>query len=345
MDSFQFLGGVGQFSLPSRYFKLSVIQYTSGTITATINLRNRPVSQAVDNLALALDETNDVRLSIRNADILKDSRNAQVISDAPNMIFGELSSTTAAASQLIMDTTGYQSISVEVAGTFSATFGFWASNDGANWTAVAGYPSAGSGTPISTNGAVGMYIVPAIGKYFKINLTAYTSGTVLCNCYLRSSPMPFLTNTTFVNTSQIGATAVVTAGVAGMQAVGGNIAAGVAPTANPILTAGIDTTGLTRRLYTDTTGRLIPVALDNTNTYRTIGVLPPASNPQNIGPTPVYITDTFEGQSLIELIGQLLLEMRITNQYLYELPRMLNASISIQDEPAAMRADATLFAQ
>ena len=61
-------------------------------------------------------------------------------------------------------------------------------------------------------------------------------------------------NTTGVNNITLwGNTAVVNGGVAGLVGVGGNIANGVAPTANPIGAAGWDGT-LTRRLLTDTVG-------------------------------------------------------------------------------------------
>ena len=57
------------------------------------------------------------------------------------------------------------------------------------------------------------------------------------------------------NIVQWGGTAVVTGGVAGIPAVGGNIAEGVAPTAYPVRMAGWDGT-LLRTLKTDTSGNI-----------------------------------------------------------------------------------------
>lgn len=53
-----------------------------------------------------------------------------------------------------------------------------------------------------------------------------------------------------MNLVQVGGTAVVTGGVAGIQAIGGNIAVGSAPTANPVPVGGWDGTN-TRRILTD----------------------------------------------------------------------------------------------
>ena len=68
-------------------------------------------------------------------------------------------------------------------------------------------------------------------------------------------------------------------------------------------------------------------------------------------------TSEFEGQSQVELLSQILQELKILNQQIYELPRILAGQLNgitapgyipIQtygDEPTAMRNDASLFAQ
>jgi hypothetical protein len=58
------------------------------------------------------------------------------------------------------------------------------------------------------------------------------------------------------NTVQFGGTAVVTAGVAGIPAVGGNVAPGSAQTANPLVAGAVDPGALTRRLLSDVQGAL-----------------------------------------------------------------------------------------
>ena len=63
--------------------------------------------------------------------------------------------------------------------------------------------------------------------------------------------------------STLAGTAPVNAGVAGTLAVGGNVAAGAAPTTNPVPMGTFDGTN-TERLRSDTTGRLIPSIAENT---------------------------------------------------------------------------------
>ena len=58
------------------------------------------------------------------------------------------------------------------------------------------------------------------------------------------------------NLTQFAGTAALTGGVAGSIAVGANTAVGIAPTLNPLVHAGIDGAGLTRRVLTDINGRL-----------------------------------------------------------------------------------------
>jgi hypothetical protein len=74
--------------------------------------------------------------------------------------------------------------------------------------------------------------------------------------YVAGSAVSSTTAQLGTNTVNIGGTAVVTAGVAGMQAVGGNIAAGTAATANPLLAGAVDNSNLTRKLLSDTLGEL-----------------------------------------------------------------------------------------
>ena len=70
-------------------------------------------------------------------------------------------------------TTGYNSISVQLSGTWVATVTFQISNDGINWTSVATATSSGT------------TIYPTTGIYFQAVVTAYTSGTVNALAFLR----------------------------------------------------------------------------------------------------------------------------------------------------------------
>lgn len=155
------------------------------------------------------------------------------------------------------ETTGYNSIVVQVlvqvAGTFTLTF--QTSNDATTWTAISGWPVAGAAAPVSTTAAAGQWVFPALGRYFRVQVTAYTSGIPAAVGILKSAPAffpassPSIAANSSVNIAQIGATAPVTGGVAGILAIGGNIAVGAAPTANPIPLAWDGTN--TRRILTD----------------------------------------------------------------------------------------------
>jgi hypothetical protein len=77
-------------------------------------------------------------------------------------------------------------------------------------------------------------------------------------------------------------------------------------------------------------------------------------------PTILYhinIQDTaqLEGQSIVELLGQILLELKILNQQTYELPRIIAGQLNgnttpsyvsqpqYGDEPMLLRQDSSLF--
>ena len=76
--------------------------------------------------------------------------------------------------------------------------------------------------------------------------------------------------------------------------------------------------------------------------------MPPATTSQNVAPLAVQELTQFEGQSFVELLGQILTELRISNHYNFNLPSLLTTGTinSTGDEPAALRNDpniSTLF--
>ena len=147
------------------------------------------------------------------------------------------------------DTTGFNAIVLQVLGTFVGTVTFQVSNDATTWTAVSGWAVAGAATPVSTATAAGQFVIPAVGRFFRAQVTAYTSGSIVVATVLKNQNAFFPTSTPSTNVAQVGGTAVVTGGVAGIQAIGGNIAVAAAPTANPIPLAWDGTN--TRRILTD----------------------------------------------------------------------------------------------
>jgi len=100
--------------------------------------------------------------------------------------------------------------------------------------------------------ASGQWLVPAIGRFFRAQVTTYTSGMAVVVAVLKnqnawqpqSTPSVTIASNSAVNVSQIGGTTPVTAGVAGMLAVGGNIAEDTAATSNPLICGGVARTSL-----------------------------------------------------------------------------------------------------
>jgi hypothetical protein len=74
-------------------------------------------------------------------------------------------------------------------------------------------------------------------------------------------------------------------------------------------------------------------------------VLTPGATSENLAPQLVVDAAQFEGQSVVELLGQVLLELRILNQQIFALPSLQNAGVSASDEPASFRNDPTIFQQ
>ena len=169
---------------------------------------------------------------------------------------------------VVVDTTGYGSILLQLQGTFTGTLTFQVSNDATSWQSAVAWAVAGAATPVSTATAVGQWVIPAAGRFFRVQVTTAGTGNPIAIVALKnwSAWMPLSSPSTNIasiggvavsaataqlgmNVVQYGGTAVVTGGVAGIPAVGGNIAVGTAPTANPIPLAWDGTN--TRRILTD----------------------------------------------------------------------------------------------
>jgi hypothetical protein len=80
-----------------------------------------------------------------------------------------------------------------------------------------------------------------------------------------------------------------------------------------------------------------------TEQTRIVGEIPAARVPEGISAVSTVDVNQFEGQSQIELLSLILLEMRIMNQQLYELPGLLANGLPAQDEPQTMRIEPSMF--
>ena len=155
----------------------------------------------------------------------------------------------------LVETTGYKSVVVQLAGTWAGTQAFEVSNDGTSWSAVGGWLVAGAAVPATTSTVNGHWVCPCAGRFFRVRFSAFTSGVAVVNLVLKNAPAffpassPSIAANSAVNVAQFGATNIVTAGVSGIPSIGGNIAVGSAPTANPLPLAWDGTN--TRRILTD----------------------------------------------------------------------------------------------
>ena len=129
-----------------------------------------------------------------------------------------------------VETTGYNSVVVQLAGTWAGTQSFEVSNDGSSWNACAGWSVTGGATPVTSATANGHWLLPCAGRYFRVRFSAYTSGFAAVILALKNQPAFFPTNSPSMNISQIGAGAIV--------------AEDTASTANPLIVGGVVRTAL-----------------------------------------------------------------------------------------------------
>ena len=351
------------------------IRYNIQNITNSCNIiitgNSITASSPVDKVALAMDESNNtplnVKLQLQNSGIKQDASGAFILSDAPTAI---TTVQLATGGQTIIDTTGYQTIHLTTNSTFAATGGVQFGNDGITFSQVPIMLSTGA----LSSSLVGSttYIIPVMGRYARIIATAAGQFTY----YLRNAAAQFTgqnligINGTSVNATtaqlgmnvvQVGGTATVTGGLAGTLGVGSSAAVGATPTSNPLLAGAVDPTGLTRRIGSTMLG-------DLTISNRTIPTSNAALGSATTGNAPIATggfnnqvsisvqdTSVYEGLSQIEILGLILQEMKIMNQQLYELPRIMAAQMNgyssaainpqpyLGDEPTQMRNDASLF--
>ena len=352
----------------AQYIRYNVTNI-SGSATLIIDGSQNVVSNA-DKVAWAMDETNNSPLNIKfqpqNSGVKQDLSGAFVLSDAPTPVQVNL---TATANISVIDTQGYQTISITTgAGLVAAVAG---SNDGLTYQAMLGY-SMLSGLSTSALAASGNYIFPCLTRYIRIIASVGGQFTY----YLRNQPftnnlvnlqqingvtVSQATSQLGVNIVNVGGTGTISGGLAGTLGVGGTNAVGVASVSNPVLIGGVDPTGLARRATTTMLGDLITgnrtiptnlAALSSTTTGNTpIG----SASYNNQIPHTVQDTSQFEGQTQTELLAQMLQEIKILNQQLYELPKVLSlalqgptapqqgSNVQLGDDPFILRNDSSIF--
>jgi hypothetical protein len=63
----------------------------------------------------------------------------------------------------------------------------------------------------------------------------------------------------------------------------------------------------------------------------------------NAGITYIEDVGQLEGQSQIEILSQILIELKILNQQIYELPRLLVTGQQASDPPDTLRQEPSIF--
>ncbi|CAB4133494.1 hypothetical protein UFOVP250_209 [uncultured Caudovirales phage] len=106
--------------------------------------------------------------------------------DAQTPIVG---SYTANGTSAVIDTTGYNSISVQISNFWEADITFQASNDNVNWVNVQGYAFNSTLNSVDTVVDNDIYMLPVIGRYFRLLIYGFQSGTINTTTYLRSQSL------------------------------------------------------------------------------------------------------------------------------------------------------------
>ena len=203
--------------------------------------------------------------------------------------------------------------------TTAGVISFEGSNDGAAWSAMTmidqATPGAAGVTTMTTAASTNRFFMgPVYFRYFRARVsTAVAGGSISALAIYRMAP--FVNAVTNASIAMWGGTAVVAGGVAGSPGVGGNIAAGTANTASPVLVGGVDNTllaPLTRKFTTDLFGNQRNVGGELVKSSMT---------------DPVQTHDAYDGRdhdSIYTLLENIMWELRLQNSYFRQLPDMLN---------------------
>lgn len=327
-----------------KYVRYNILTM-SGTFSIIVIGRSSSGPSAADNIADAFNPDTPLNVKVQNK---TDQFGALMLSDGvPYYMQGNNS--------YIFNLNGYSTFIIQTSGAQVAAF--TQSIDGTNYSSCFIMPilgttgNAGSSSLGVTTGA-GFYAGPVLGQFLRVVITsAGTSATQPAQIaiVLKRDPLNnsyFNAGSGLHNISQIGGVATSTPG---------NAASGAMPI------SGASPDNILRRIQTDVGGRTtvsgaVPnmfttsgtgIGLQNTPSSNTtlphngIGMMPHSY--QLSGSMNVQDTSQFEGQNFVELLSQILLELRILNQQMYELPLRLTYSVSGSDSPEMYRNDPSFF--
>jgi hypothetical protein len=274
----------------------------------------------VNILEKLVDDSGDLKMAVRVVNPPKlDINGAQMVSDAPNSITITSPITTGVIA--IIDTQGYASC-VAAVGSFGSSL--QQSNDLINWFSVPVVYLSNITNSIAsaTLNANSLQVFGCYGRYTRL-IGSTSAGTVVLT--LRVSPPPFGTGVVLQagNTSTWNVNGATAAGSAAVATQGGNpVVVGGVDSGTPGVLAGVS---LVRRLLSDNQGRVRLAAEATTSTP---------------GNSPIINTQdasNFEGQSLVELIAQVIVELRVMNRQLFDINVGIGSGVA--DEPQTIRDD------
>ena len=162
-------------------FRLDVaygnLQVADNAGNALVNIYGSQDLNGVSLIEEAIKGELPLSVQVTNPE-LRDPNGAMVLSDAPReiILWGSVNQ------QLIIDTTGYQSLAITtaaLAGTVTT------SNDGVTWSALTGIPIV-LGAYVTAVTANAGFMFPCVARYIRITVTTLGSA----KAYLRNQPAP-----------------------------------------------------------------------------------------------------------------------------------------------------------
>lgn len=169
------------------YFMAEVTAYTSGEVDAIAFLRFQQVADINVNADLTQLDANTLATANNTA-----TANTYLSSIATNINESSVpinAVATANGTLFSVDTLGYQTISVQLAGDWQAQCVFQVSNDNSTFANVQGYTFNNYMNSINTAQDNGVYIFPVTGRYFQVVVSNYKAGSISCTAYLRNQSL------------------------------------------------------------------------------------------------------------------------------------------------------------
>jgi hypothetical protein len=166
----------------ARYFRAITTPDFSGSISGSYSLRAIDTPPFWNNSQLvAVDPS--VTMPVGGVDPNGHPRRLSVAANgglllADGTIFTGSRVATQVGPIVLVDTTGYNSVVLQLANTFTGTIATQVSNDLSTWVTVVGWPVGGASTPVGSVTGAGQWVFPAAGRYFRAQITTAGTGVV-----------------------------------------------------------------------------------------------------------------------------------------------------------------------